>query len=192
MWNFPCFERRPISVPSLAGMALARSSRLPIRCQQRIFTSVSPKDVHPVFISPLAIRTSDPCTRGGPGALGELVIGSSGTSQVEGFGDVVTEIEVTRPLMPRTTPPLTAAQPASNRKRSVSKAWCQEQEIVVGLDGPPLGLTVPSVGDEGRLDQYALIPSGLSCHGHVQESGASWLSTRSAASRISSRGRSWV
>ena len=34
-------------------------------------------------------------------------------SQVEGFGDGVTEIEVTWPLMPRATPRLTAANPAA-------------------------------------------------------------------------------
>lgn len=119
-WNSPYLKRRPVSVPSPADMALARSLRLPIRCHQRMFTSVSPKDVHPVFICPLARRTSGPCTRRGLGELwgGELATGSSGMSQVEGFGDVVTEIEVAWPLMPRATPLMTAADPAATEDAS--------------------------------------------------------------------------
>ena len=57
-----------------------------------------------MFISPWARRTSEPWAIRGLGELGgELVTGSSGMSQVEGFGDGVTEIEVTWPLMPAAT-----------------------------------------------------------------------------------------
>ena len=95
------------------------SLRLPTRCHQRMFTSVSPKDVHPVFISPWARRTSEPWARRGLGELGgELVTGSSGMSQVEGFGDGVTEIEVTWPSMPRATPLMTSADPAATEDAS--------------------------------------------------------------------------
>jgi hypothetical protein len=170
LWNFPCFERRPISVPSLADMALARSLRLPIRCHQRMFTSVSPKDVHPVFISPLARRTSEPCTRRGLGELGGRVSyrelwNESGRRLWRRCNGDRGHLAVDA----QSNPSSDSSQPGSNRKRSVSKAWCQKQEIVVGLDGPPLGLTVPSGHDEGRLDQYTLIPSGLSCQGHVRK-----------------------